>query len=393
MIYLDNAATTPMQNRVKQAMLPYLQERFANPAAVYEPGAQNAKAVEHAREQIAKTLAVAPDELYFTAGGSESDNWMLQRIAETRKHPHIITSMIEHHAILNTCRYLQKKGCRVTYLHVDEVGRISLSELERAIDKDTVLISIMTANNEIGTIQPMEKIGAIAKKHGILFHTDAVQAYGHIPIQLKQWNVSALSASAHKFCGPKGCGFLYLKKEIPLLPLIYGGAQEHGKRAGTTNVPGIVGMGEAAVWADETLKERMKKETELREYLIQEVLRRIPYTRVNGARRERLPNNVSFTFQFVEGETLLVMLDMKGICASAASACSAGSKDVSHVLRATGMPEELARGTVRLTLSAENTKKELEYAVEVLEESVGQLRALSQEYIQYQIPQTEQENT
>lgn len=380
MIYLDNAATTPMNERVQKAMLPYLREAYGNPAGIYGLGVKSRNAIEEAREQIAKTLDCKAQEIYFTAGGSESDNWMLQRMTETCEHPHIITSKIEHHAVINTCRYLEKKGVRVTYLDVDEMGIVNTDQLQNAITPDTCLISIMTANNEVGAIQPMKKIGAIAKKHGILFHTDAVQAYGHIPIALQEWNVAALSASAHKFCGPKGCGFLFLREDVLLPPLLYGGSQEKNKRAGTSNVAGIVGMGEAATWAYETMEARTKKESQMRDWLIREVQKNIPYTRVNGSMKNRLPNNISFSFPFVEGETLLQLLDMEEICASAASACASESHEISHVLRALGLPESLARGTIRLTLSAQNTQAELERVVEVLEESVARIREMTQEY-------------
>ena len=320
------------------------------------------------REQIAGILGAKSEEIYFTAGGSESDNWALIATAEAygSKGKHIITSKIEHHAILHTCEYLEKKGYEVTYLDVDEAGLVDLEQLRASIREDTILISVMFANNEIGTIQPIGKIGQIAHEHGILFHTDAVQAFGQIPINVDELHIDMLSASGHKFNGPKGIGFLYIRRGVKIRSFIHGGAQERRRRAGTENVPGIVGIGAAAERAARTRKERTGKEREMRDYLIRRIESEIPYCRLNGDREKRLPNNVNFSFRFVEGESLLIRLDMKGICASSGSACTSGSLDPSHVLLAIGLPHEIAHGSLRMTLSEEITKEEADYVVEAL---------------------------
>ena len=381
-IYLDNAATTKTAPEVVKAMLPYFSEHYGNPSSIYSLGTESKKAVSGVRESIAKSLGAATNEIYFTAGGSEADNWAIKATAEAyaQKGKHIITSAIEHHAVLHTCEYLEKRGYEVTYVGVDENGILKLDELERAIRPDTVLISIMFANNEIGTIQPIKEIGRIAKEHGVLFHTDAVQAYGQLPINVDEYQIDMLSASAHKLNGPKGIGFLYIRKGLKTRSFIHGGAQERSRRAGTENVPGIVGFGAASARAMARMEEKTKKEIGLRDYLIRRIEEEIPYCRLNGDRERRLPNNVNFSFQFVEGESLLIMLDMRGICASSGSACTSGSLDPSHVLLAIGLPHEIAHGSLRLTLSEENTKEELDTTVEAIKEIVARLRDMSPLY-------------
>lgn len=381
-IYLDNAATTQVYPEVLDAMLPYFTEYYANPSSVYTFAAESAKAVDQARESVAGLLHAKPEEIYFTGGGSESDNWAIKAAAEAygEKGKHIITSKIEHHAVLNTCAYLEKKGFEVTWLDVDEDGKINLSDLEAAIRPDTILISIMAANNEIGTVQPIREIGRIAREHGVLFHTDAVQAFGHIPLDVEEMNIDMLSASGHKINGPKGVGVLYIRKGVKIRSFIHGGAQERKRRAGTHNVPGIVGIGKAAELAARTMGERSKKETELRDYLIERVLKEIPYTRLNGHRSDRLPNNANFCFRFIEGESMLILLDQAGICGSSGSACTSGSLDPSHVLLAIGLPHEIAHGSLRLTLSEKNTAEEIDYTVEELKKIIERLRGMSPLY-------------
>ena len=385
MIYLDNAATTKTRPEVVEAMLPYFTESYGNPSSVYTFSAKSKEAVTKAREIIADSLGVKSNEIYFTAGGSEADNWALVAAAEAyeAKGEHIITSKIEHHAILHTCEYLEKRGYEVTYLDVDENGVVKLDELKKAIRPDTILISIMFANNEIGTIEPIKEIGAIAKEHGILFHTDAVQAYGHVPISADEYNIDMLSASGHKINGPKGIGFLYIRKGVKIRSFIHGGAQERRRRAGTENVPGIVGFGKAVQLAMDEMEERTKKEVEMREYLMEKVLREVPFTRINGSRTSRLPNNINFAFQFIEGESLLIKLDMAGICGSSGSACTSGSLDPSHVLLAIGLPHEIAHGSLRLTLSEENTMEEMDITADKIKEIVAYLRELSPLYEDY----------
>lgn len=382
LIYLDNAATTKTAPEVVEAMLPYFTEHFGNPSSVYGFAAANKEVITRQREIIADTLGAKSNEIYFTAGGSESDNWALIATAEAyaSKGKHLITSKIEHHAILHTCEYLEKKGFEVTYLDVDENGIVDLEQLKSAIREDTILISIMYANNEIGTIQPIREIGAIAHEHGILFHTDAVQAFGQVPINVDEDQIDMLSASGHKLNGPKGIGFLYIRKGVKIRSFIHGGAQERRRRAGTENVPGIVGFGKAVERAVSTMEVRTKKERELRDYLIERIEKEIPYCRLNGDRTKRLPNNVNFSFWFIEGESLLIMLDMKGICASSGSACTSGSLDPSHVLLAIGLPHEIAHGSLRMTLSEETTKEDLDYVVENLKEIVSNLRSMSPLY-------------
>ena len=383
LIYLDNAATTKTAPEVVEAMLPYFTEHYGNPSSVYSFASGNKEIVSRQREVIAQALGAQANEIYFTAGGSEADNWALKAAAEAyeKKGKHIITTKIEHHAILHTCEYLEKqRGFEVTYLDVDENGVVKLDELKRAIRPDTILISVMFANNEIGTIQPIREIGEIAKEHGILFHTDAVQAFGQIPIDVDICHIDMLSASGHKLNGPKGIGFLYIRKGVKIRSFVHGGAQERKRRAGTENVPGIVGMGAATERALRTMEERTKKERELRDYLIGRIEAEIPYCRLNGDRTDRLPNNVNFSFRFIEGESLLIMLDMKGICASSGSACTSGSLDPSHVLLAIGLPHEIAHGSLRMTLGEDTTKEDLDDTVEALKEIVANLRSMSPLY-------------
>lgn len=381
-IYLDNAATTKTRPAVVEAMLPYFTENFGNPSSVYEFATQNKKAVDTARDTIAKALGSESNEIYFTAGGTEADNWAIKATVESyaNKGNHIITSKIEHHAVLHTCEYLEKHGIEVTYVGVDENGVLKLDELKKAIRPTTILISIMFANNEIGTIQPIKEIGEIAKENNILFHTDAVQAFGQLDINVNDLHIDMLSASGHKLNGPKGIGFLYIRKGLKLRSFVHGGAQERQRRAGTENVPAIVGFGKAVEIAAETLKERQDKEIALRDYLIQRVMSEIPYTRLNGHRTKRLPNNANFSFQFIEGESLLIMLDMQNVCASSGSACTSGSLDPSHVLLAIGLPHEIAHGSLRLTLCEDNTFEEMDYVVEKTKEIVEKLRTMSPLY-------------
>lgn len=382
LIYLDNAATTKTAPEVVEAMLPYFTEKFGNPSSVYGFAAGNKEAISRQRDRIAEVLGAKGNEIYFTAGGTESDNWALKATAEAyeSKGNHIITTKIEHHAILHTAEYLQKRGFEVTYLDVDEDGKIRLEELKAAIRPTTILISVMYANNEIGTIQPIKEIGKIAHENGILFHTDAVQAFGHVPIQVDECHIDMLSASGHKLNGPKGIGFLYIRSGIKIRSFIHGGGQERKRRAGTENVPGIVGLGEAVRRAADTMEERAKKETELRDYLIERILKEIPHCRLNGHRTDRLPNNANFSFRFVEGESLLIMLDMKGICGSSGSACTSGSLDPSHVLLAIGLPHEIAHGSLRLTLDEEITREDMDYVVDNLKEIIAHLRKMSPLY-------------
>ena len=381
-IYLDNAATTRTAQEVVDAMLPYFTESYGNPSSIYELGQRSKEAITKAREEIARVIGAKPEEIYFTGGGSEADNWAIKAAYEAYKNKgnHIITSKIEHHAVLHTCQYLEKQGARVTYLDVDENGMIDLDQLQKAITPETILITIMFANNEIGTIEPVKEIGMIAKEHGILFHTDAVQAFGQVPIDVDELNIDMLSSSAHKINGPKGIGCLYIRKGVKIRSFIHGGAQERKRRAGTENVPGIVGYGVAARMAAESMEERTKKEQELRDYFIRQVLEEVPYTRLNGDPVKRLPNNANFSFRFIEGESLLIMLDMKGIAGSSGSACTSGSLDPSHVLLAIGLPHETAHGSLRLTSGADTTKEDLDYTLEQIKEIVAKLRNLSPLY-------------
>jgi len=379
---LDNAATTRVHEEVLEEMLPFFRDSYANPSAIYGFAGEAKKAVGIARERAAALIGAKPNEIYFTAGGSESDNWAIRAVAEAYadKGRHIVTSRIEHHAVLHTCEYLEKQGFEVTYLDVDAEGRISPEAVERAVRPDTILVSVMAANNEIGTLEPLARIGEITREKGVLFHTDAAQAYGHVPLDVEAMHIDLLSASGHKLNGPKGAGILYSRANVRLLPLIHGGAQERGRRAGTLHVPGIVGFGKAAALAAETMRERQERETALRDYLIDRVLAEIPYTRLNGPRQDRLSNNASFCFRFIEGESLLILLDQRGICGSSGSACTSGALDPSHVLLAIGLPHEIAHGSLRLTLSEENTQEELAYVVESLKEIVERLRGMSPLY-------------
>lgn len=384
-VYLDNAATTKVRPEVVEAMLPYFTEIYGNASAVYDFGQKCKQAIEDARETIGSSIGTKASNIYFTAGGSESDNWALKGVAEVYKDKgkHIITTKIEHHAILHTCAYLEQQGYEVTYLDVDADGLVSPEDVKKAIRPDTILISVMFANNEIGTIEPIEEIGAIAHEHGILFHTDAVQAYAQVPIDVEKMHIDLLSASGHKLNGPKGIGFLYIRQGLKLKSFIHGGAQERKRRAGTENVPGIVGLGKAVEIAMATMDERIKKESELRDYLIARIEDEIPFAKLNGHRVKRLPNNINFCFRFIEGESMLIMLDMAGICGSSGSACTSGSLDPSHVLLAIGLPHEIAHGSLRLTLSDEITKDQLDYVVDHLKEIVAKLRSMSPLYEDY----------
>ena len=382
LIYLDNAATTQVYPEVLDAMLPYFTEYYGNPSAVYSFAGEAEKAVAKARETIASAIGAKTEEIYFTGGGSESDNWALKATAEAYapKGKHIITTAIEHHAILHTAAWLEKQGFEVTYVGVDENGTVKLDELEAAIRPDTILISVMAANNEIGTIQPLKEIGAIAKKHGVLFHTDAVQAFAHVPINVDEMNSDMLSASGHKINGPKGIGVMYIRKGVKILSFIHGGAQERRRRAGTHNVPGIVGIGKATEIAVRDMDKDTAYETKLRDHLIQRVLEEIPYTRLNGHPTNRLPNNANFCFRFIEGESMLILLDQAGICGSSGSACTSGSLDPSHVLLAIGLPHEIAHGSLRLTLSAQTTMEDIDYTVDTLKKIIERLRSMSPLY-------------
>ena len=381
-IYLDNAATTRTAPEVVDAMLPYFTENYGNPSSIYGFASANKEVIARQRETIADVLGAKANEIYFTAGGTESDNWALTATAEAygAKGKHIITSRIEHHAVLHTCAYLEKRGYEVTYLDVDENGLVDPRKVEEAIRPDTILISIMAANNEIGTIQPIREIGEIAHAHGILFHTDAVQAFAQIPINVDECHIDMLSASGHKLNGPKGIGFLYIRKGVKIRSFIHGGAQERKRRAGTENVPGIAGLGKAVELAAATMEERAAKETELRDYAISRIEKEIPYCRLNGDRVKRLPNNINFSFRFIEGESMLIKLDFKGICASSGSACTSGSLDPSHVLLAIGLPHEIAHGSLRMTLGADTTKEDIDYTVDCLKEIVEEIRSMSPLY-------------
>ncbi len=381
-IYLDNAATTKPKQEVIDAMLPYFSTYYGNASAVYSIGSDSKKAISKSRDIIANAIHTKAENIYFTAGGSESDNWALKATAEAYapQGGHIITSKIEHHAILHTCEYLEQKGYEITYLDVDEYGMVNPSDVEAAIRENTCLISIMFANNEIGTIQPVKEIGAVARKHHILFHTDAVQAFGQVPIDVEEMNIDMMSASGHKLYGPKGIGFLYIREGIKIKSFIHGGAQERKRRAGTENVPAIVGFGKAVEIAMNTLDERIEKESKLRDDLIAQITEKIPYVKVNGHLTKRLPNNVNICFRFIEGESLLIMLDMKGICGSSGSACTSGSLDPSHVLLAIGLPHEIAHGSLRLTLSDETTQEEVDTTVDALVGIVERLRSMSPLY-------------
>ncbi|MEE0596261.1 MAG: cysteine desulfurase NifS [Agathobacter sp.] len=382
LIYMDNAATTQVYPEVVNEMLPYFTEYYGNPSAIYSFAGEAKRGVDHAREIVAKAIGAKTDEIYFTGGGSESDNWALKATAEAyaNKGKHIITTAIEHHAILHTAQWLEKHGYEVTYVGVDEDGKVKLDELEAAIRPDTILISVMAANNEIGTIQPLKEIGAIAKKHGVLFHTDAVQAFAHIPINVDEMNIDMLSASGHKINGPKGIGIMYIRKGVKILSFIHGGAQERQRRAGTHNVPGIVGIGKATEISVVNMEKNNEYEIKLRDHLIDRVLNEIPYSRLNGHRTDRLPNNANFCFRFIEGESMLILLDQAGICGSSGSACTSGSLDPSHVLLAIGLPHEIAHGSLRLTISEKTTMEDIDYTVDTLKKIIERLRSMSPLY-------------
>jgi cysteine desulfurase len=378
-IYLDNAATTKLSPKVLDEMMPYLKDMYGNASSIYKIGRESRKAIDTARDRVAKAFNANSGEIFFTSGGTESDNWALKGVAfaNEKKGKHIITSNIEHHAVLHTCQYLEKNGFEVTYLPVKENGIVDVNDLKKALRDDTILVSIMFANNEIGTIQPIKEIGEITKEKGIYFHTDAVQAIGNIPIDVNELNIDLLSLSAHKFNGPKGVGALYIRRGVNIETLLHGGAQERNRRAGTENVAGIVGLGKAIEITTKNIEQKNKQLIELRDMTINGLLERIPDTRVNGDLKNRLPGNVNVCFKYIEGESILLMLDMKGISASSGSACTSGSLDPSHVLLAIGLPHEIAHGSLRLTFSTENSKEDVEYLLEVLPPIVQRLRDMS----------------
>ncbi len=384
-IYFDHAATTYTKKEVFDEMVPYFTESFGNPSSIYQFASENKKAIDLSRQRVATAINAAENEIFFTSGGTEADNWAIKGVAESylSKGNHIITSTIEHHAVLHTCEYLGKNGFEITYLPVDENGLISIEDLKAAIKPTTILITIMFANNEIGTIQPIAEIGDIAREKGILFHTDAVQAVGHIDIDVKEMKIDLLSISGHKLYGPKGIGALYVRKGVKLKAVMHGGAQEKGRRAGTENVPGIVGLGKAMELSIEHLEAESKRQADLRDYLIEQVLETIPHCRVNGHINKRLPNNANFSFRFIEGESLLIMLDMKGICVSSGSACTSGALDPSHVLLGIGLPHEIAHGSLRITLGEKSTKEELDYLIPALQAIVARLREMSPLYTDF----------
>lgn len=380
-IFLDNASTTRMRKETLDAMAPYFTEYYGNPSSIHSMGRTPRDACKEARRTLADIIGAEPEEIFITSGGTESDNWVLNSIArKSGKEKNIVISKIEHHAIIETAEALEKEGFEIRRVGVDAEGIIDMSELQKAVDDNTSLVSVMTANNEIGTIEPIAEISKIAHSHGALFHTDAVQAVCHIPVNVKESGIDLLSASGHKFGGPKGVGFLYIRKGIRLNPFIRGGAQEEGRRAGTTNVPGIIGMAKAAELSMENLNEKMARLSELRDYAIARIEKEIPYCRLNGHRTQRLPGNVNFSYRFIEGESLLMMLNHGGICVSTGSACASGSLDPSHVLLAIGLPHEIAHGSIRMSLSEDNTKEEIDKAVDVLKSSVERLRSLSPLY-------------
>ena len=384
-IYLDHASTTPVRPEVVEAMTPYFTEHFGNPSSIYPLGQEASDAVAAARESLAGLIGAAPREIFFTSGGTESDNWAIKGFARANaaKGRHIITSAIEHHAVLHTCQALEREGFEVTYLPVDEHGLVSVEDFKAAMRPDTILASIMFANNEIGTIEPIRQLAAAAHEANVVFHTDAVQAFGHIPLNVEQMHIDLLSVSAHKFHGPKGVGFLYIRKGVKLVPFMDGGAQEKNRRAGTSNVPGIVGMGEAAQLAAENMETAMAKVAAVRDHLIARIEAEIPYAKLNGHRTNRLPGNVNFCFRFIEGESMLMLLDAQGVCASSGSACTSGSLDPSHVLLAIGCPHEIAHGSLRLSLSEETTMADADFVVDQLKEIIPRLRSMSPLYADF----------
>lgn len=381
-IYLDNAATTQMRPEALEAMMPHLTEAYGNASSIYPLGEEAAATLAEARRTVAQAINAEDREVYFTSGGSESDNWALVATAEAyeSKGRHIVTSAIEHHAILHTAEYLEKRGFEITYVPVDEFGIVSPAALEAAMRPDTILVSIMFANNEIGTVEPIAELAKIAHDHGALFHTDAVQAFGHLPIDVKEMGIDLLSASAHKIYGPKGTGLLYMRKGVRSKALIHGGQQERGLRAGTENVAGIVGFAKATELALAEQAEEAARLCELRDYAIERIEREIPHSRLNGHRRERLPNNVNFSFEFIEGEGMLLQLAFKGVSASSGSACTSGSLDPSHVLLAIGLPHEIAHGSLRLTLGRDTTREDVDYTIDALKGTIENLRAMSPLY-------------
>lgn len=381
-IYFDHAATTPVKPEVIEEMMPYFTNKFGNASSIYSVGRESKKAIEEAREKVAKALGAMTREIFFTGSGSEADNWAIKGVAYANrdKGNHIITTAIEHHAVLHTCQYLESDGFEITYLPVDENGLVSPEQVRNAIKPNTILITIMFANNEIGTVQPIAEIGKIAKEKNVYFHTDAVQAVGNIPINVNELNVDLLSLSSHKFYGPKGVGALYIRKGVKITTFLHGGAQERGRRASTENVPGIVGLGKAIELASQNLEQYNKKLVELRDRTIEEITKKIPFIKLNGDRYKRLPGNVNFSFEFIEGESLLLMLDMKGIAASSGSACTSGSLDPSHVLLAIGLPHEIAHGSLRITFGDDNTQEDVDYLMEVLPLIVERLREMSPLY-------------
>lgn len=381
-VYLDNAATTKLIPEVLNEMLPYMTDIYGNPSSPHYFGQQSAAAVDKARMQVATAIGAEPGEIIFMSGGSEADNTAIRGIAErySKRGRHIITTAVEHHAVLHTCQLLEKQGYEVTYLPVDEYGMVTVDQVREAMRDDTVLVTVMFANNEVGTIMPIAEIGALCRERGVFFHTDAVQAVGHLPIDVKAMNIDMLSMSAHKFHGPKGVGALYVRKGIIVPPLIIGGAQERNRRAGTENVPGIVGMGKAIELACGDLEDKMAKMAVLRDKLIREIPLRIPEVKLNGHPTKRLPNNVNFSIKYIEGESILLMLDLNGIAASSGSACTSGSLDPSHVLLAMGLTHEIAHGSVRMTLCDETTEEDIDYVLEVLPKVAERLRKMSPLY-------------
>lgn len=381
-VYLDHAATTSLRPQVLEAMLPYFNKKYGNPASIYSLGGDCEKAIEETRNKVALALNSQSKEIFFTGSGTESDNWAIKGVAYANKSKgnHIITTSIEHHAVLNSCQYLERDGFEITYLPVDEYGFITVEQVEKAIKSNTILISIMFANNEIGTVQPIAEIGKLAREKGIYFHTDAVQAVGNVPINVVDMNIDLLSLSAHKFYGPKGVGVLYIRKGVKIESFLHGGAQERGLRASTENVPAIVGLGRAIEIASESLEKQSRKLMSLRDRTIEEIMNRIPYVKLNGHRTQRLPGNVNLSFKFIEGESVLLMLDMKGISVSTGSACSSGSLDPSHVILAIGVSPELANGSLRITFGEENTQEDVDYLMEVLPAIVERLREMSPLY-------------
>lgn len=381
-IYLDNAATTKVHPDVLDYMLPFLKEQYGNPSGIYDLGADNNRVLLDARRQIGELLQCEPQSIYFTSGGTESDNWALKGIAEKYQEngKHIITTKIEHHAIINTCKYLEKRGFEITYLDVDEMGMVRPEQIQKALRPDTILVSVMYANNEIGTINPIREIGEIVKPTKALFHTDAVQAVGQIPVIPDKCHIDLLSASSHKFRGPKGSGFLYIRNGVKIEPFMHGGKQERGTRAGTENVPGIAGMGLAAKIANETLEKKALQESELRDYMIHRIESEIPYCRLNGSRKHRLPNNVNFSFLHLDGENLVILMDMEGVCCSSGSACTAGQSVSSHVLTHIGLPSEMSKGSIRFTLGEDTTEADIDDTVERLKKVVEKSRNLNPMY-------------